>query len=521
MPPTSRYPGVYIEEIPAALSPPPGGATTTLAAFIGAARRGPVNTPLKVGSAHDYELHFGSPRAEDTLGHAVQHYFRNGGREACIVRVFNGDPAACTATLALPAGDGQLTLEAASPGSWGRHLRATVDHMTGGAADEPYFNLTLEELGAGGNAINTEVFRDLCCNPDSPRFIDAALARSSRLTRVRHGLPAGTRPDPGAVAILDGRGQPTSAATPGSDGAPVGDAELVGERHAGTGLHALEGIPFKLLCLPPPQRDTEVAPASWAEAAAYCQQRRAMLVMDAPAHWSTPPLGAELRALRERIGLTAAANVALYFPRLLFADPLAGNRAAAFAPCGAIAGVIVRNDAERGVWKAPSGESAQLLGALDGAQRLDDAQQRQLNQQGLNCLRSLPGRGWVAWGARTLAGADELGSEWKYISVRRLALFIEQGLEEALAWAAFEPNGEALWARLRREAGGFMLALMRQGAFQGGKPEEAFFVHCGRESTSPAELVEGRIVLQLGFAPIRPAEFILLRLRLPTADLAA
>ncbi|NMG65733.1 phage tail sheath family protein [Azoarcus indigens] len=520
MPPTSRYPGVYIEEIPDALVPTPG-RSSTLAAFIGGARRGPVNVPLKVGSAHDYELHFGSPRAEDTLGHAVQHYFRNGGHEACIVRVFNGDPAACTATLALPAGDKRLTLEAASPGSWGQKLRARVDHMTGGVADESYFNLTLEEMGAGGNPVNTEVFRDLCCDPGSPRFIDAALTRSSHLARVRHGLPAGTRPDPAMVAVLDEQGRPGAATTSGSDGAPVGDAELLGDQHAGTGLHALEGIPFKLLCLPPPQRDTEVAPASWAEAAAYCQQRRAMLLMDAPAHWSAPLLGAELRALRECIGLPAAANVALYFPRLLFADPLAGNRAAAFAPCGAIAGVIVRNDAERGVWKAPSGESAQLLGAQDGAQRLDDAQQWQLNQQGLNCLRSFHGRGWVVWGARTLAGADELGSEWKYISVRRLALFIEQGLEDALAWAAFEPNGEALWARLRREAGSFLLALMRQGAFQGGKPEEAFFVHCGRESTSPAELAEGHIVVQIGFAPIRPAEFILLRLRLPTADLSA
>jgi len=519
MSPTPRYPGVYIEEAPGTLSPP-ASVPTSLTAFIGAARRGPVNSAQKVSSMQDFERRFGGLHTEYMLGYAVQHYFRNGGREACIVRVFNGDPAACTAAFALPAGNQQLVLEAASPGSWGLCLRATVDHMTGGPADEAFFNLTVEELNAG-TAVSTEVFRDLCSDPASPRFIDNALARSSRLVRVRHGLPAGSRPDPAVVAVVDENGQLNPGASAGCDGDAISDAELIGGPITGTGLYALESTRFNLLCLPPPQRATDVAPATWATAAACCQRYRALLLIDAPANWSTATLGPELRALREQIGLSAAANTAIYFPRLLFADPLAGNRAAAFAPCGAIAGAIARNDAERGLWKAPSGESANLIGAQESTLPLDEPQQKLLNKQGLNCLRNFHGRGLVIWGVRTLAGADELGSEWKYIAVRRLALFIEQSLEAALAWAVFEPNGEALWARLRQEASSFMQSLLHEGAFQGSKPEEAFFVQCGRESTAPNDLAQGRIILLIGFAPIKPAEFILLRLRLLTADAAS
>jgi phage tail sheath protein FI len=176
-----------------------------------------------------------------------------------------------------------------------------------------------------------------------------------------------------------------------------------------------------------------------------------------------------------------------------------------------MAGVIARTDNDRGVWKAPAGTEATLEGAAPKF-GMNDVQTGVLNQLGINCLRSFPAYGPVSWGARTLQGADALASEWKYVPVRRTALYIENTVSEGTRWVVFEPNDEPLWSQLRMSVGTFMHDLFRQGAFAGSKPEEAYFVSCDRTTTTQGDIDRGIVHITVGFAPLKPAEFIVLNI---------
>jgi len=201
---------------------------------------------------------------------------------------------------------------------------------------------------------------------------------------------------------------------------------------------------------------------------------------------------------------------AAYFPRLRAPDPLDGFRLRAFAPSGAMAGLYARTDAQRGVWKAPAGTEA-VLGAITApAVLLDDPQHGVLNPLGLNVVRAFPVYGTVSFGARTLDGADEIASEWKYIPVRRTADYIVESLVRGLRWVVFEPNDEPLWGQIRLNIGAFMQGLFRQGAFAGRSPREAYLVKCDRETTTPDDVQRGVVNILVGFAPLRPAEFVVL-----------
>lgn len=206
-------------------------------------------------------------------------------------------------------------------------------------------------------------------------------------------------------------------------------------------------------------------------------------------------------------------NAALYFPRLRMTNPLRENRVEPFAPCGAVAGAIARTDASRGVWKSAAGSQATLRGALGLEVKLTDRENGAINRLGVNCLRQFPTTGLVVWGARTLQGADALASEWKYLAVRRTALFIEESLYRGTQWVVFEPNDEPLWAKIRFNIGAFMQNLLRQGAFQGTSPREAYFVRCDSETTTQADITNGVVNIVVGFAPLKPAEFVVIRLR--------
>ena len=238
----------------------------------------------------------------------------------------------------------------------------------------------------------------------------------------------------------------------------------------------------------------------------YCVQRRAFLIVDAPKTWTHLSVTSDPAGAVATLGLTdsAARNAAVFYPRLIDGLPA----------CGAIAGVMARTDAQRGVWKAPAGIDATLKGAGGLADILTDSANGALNQSGINALRTLPGIGSVVWGARTLRGADELADEYKYIPVRRTALFIEASLVRGLRWAALEPNGEALWAQIRLSVGAFLNGLFRQGAFQGRSPAEAYFVKCDSETTNHSDIASGVVNVLVGFAPRKPDEFILLQLQM-------
>lgn len=206
-------------------------------------------------------------------------------------------------------------------------------------------------------------------------------------------------------------------------------------------------------------------------------------------------------------------NAALFFPRLRQPNPERNNQKEDFGPGGAVAGVFARTDAYRGVWKAPAGTEATLIGVPKLVVRLTDAENDELNSLAINCLRSFPVAGPVVWGSRTLAGADQAGSEWKYIPVRRTALFIEESLYRGTKWVVFEPNDEPLWAQIRLNVGAFLQSLFRKGAFQGTTPKDAYFVKCDRQTTTPRDIDIGVVNIIVGFAPLKPAEFVVIKIQ--------
>lgn len=301
------------------------------------------------------------------------------------------------------------------------------------------------------------------------------------------------------------------------DGSEVGDAQVATGadlRGLKRGLYALDKADlFNLLVIPPYGEAVDVGAATWAAAAAYCTERRALALIDPPYRDGRWDAAARVTPAAIAAVVPRSANAALYFPRVRLANPLRGNRDEAYAPGGAVAGLLARTDAERGVWKAPAGTRAALLGVLAPDVDLNDTDSAQINALGVNGIRRFPGVGTVVWGARTLRGADTLADDYKYIPVRRTALHIEESLGRGLRWATFEPNAEPLWARIRAAVAAFLQDLFRRGAFPGALVHEAYFVKCGADTTTQDDVDRGVVNIVVGFAPLRPAEFVIIRLQ--------
>ena len=329
------------------------------------------------------------------------------------------------------------------------------------------------------------------------------------------GMAEGEGDDDGAA--MDSAGETPAGANAGSDhdssdqGAPLHDVDYID-----AGFDALRSADlFNLLCIPPDLVGGDTSPVVYRSALVLCVERRAMLLVDPPAAWvSVEAVTDEGEHGLQGLGLSGEAgrNAALYFPRLRQRDPRDPTRISTRVPCGAAAGVIARIDAHRGIWKAPAGLEASLVGVDDLAVRLEDAANGELNPLGVNCLRRFPVAGNVIWGARTLRGADRHADEYKYVPVRRLALHLQHSIERGVAWAAFEPNDEPLWAQLRLNIGAFMQHLFRQGAFQGVSPRDAYFVRCDAETTTQRDIDRGVCNIVVGFAPLKPAEFMVLQI---------
>jgi uncharacterized protein len=281
---------------------------------------------------------------------------------------------------------------------------------------------------------------------------------------------------------------------------------FIGSRADRKGIYALEGVDlFNLLCLP-----GITDPGVLADADAYCGERRAFLIVDAPLDSQKPPA---MVATITGTALPKSDHAAVYYPWIDIADPLNAGSLRTTAPCGTIAGLFARIDASRGVWKAPAGTEASLAGVLKTEYPLTDRENGTLNPLGVNCIRVLPVFGPVCWGARTLRGADQLTSEYKYVPVRRLALYLEESLYRGTQWVVFEPNDEPLWAQIRLNVGAFMQTLFRQGAFQGRTPREAYLVKCDKETTTQNDINNGIVNILVGFAPLKPAEFVIIQIQ--------
>ncbi len=426
------------------------------------------------------------------------------------------------------------------------NLRASIDLDVSedvaanmGLAKSDLFNLTVRDVTPGGPA---ERFINLSVK-ESPRRIDNVLKSNSKLVRWNGRWPPATLPaivaadddvtkaekklnelkkadpqDPAAIAAAQTELDTAKQGMTASDGIDLTINDFIPNQAQENkkGLYALEQVDiFNLLCIPPYKSTGDVDVSLISEAAAYCElKRRAMILVDPPSSWKDKKTAKDefTDTTKDNIG-TRSKNAALFFPRLKQPNPLHDGQMEDFVPCGALAGIFARTDTTRGVWKAPAGLEAVLFGVPQLSVSLTDDENGELNPLGINCLRAMPAAGRVVWGARTLQGDDRLASEWKYIPVRRTALFIEESLFRGLQWVVFEPNDEPLWAQIRLNVRAFMHSLFVQGAFQGTTPQEAYFVKCDKETTTQDDVNKGIVNIVVGFAPLKPAEFVVIKLQ--------
>jgi phage tail sheath protein FI len=391
-----------------------------------------------------------------------------------------------------------------------------------GTPDPTLFNLTVKDVGTG----RVEIFRNLVVAAGNARRVDTVLENDSLLLRAsavpgaRPGDHAAINPGENTDLFSDdfpARYEVVAAGDQADDGVALTEADITAAALEAPkrGMYALlDADLFNLLCIPPHKLNSAVDPSNSDleaglinTAMAFCAAHRAFMIVD-------PPYGSLLGdAPTFQSSVDTTNHAALYFPTLLQPNPLHDNQFEEFAPCGVVAGIMARTDSDRGVWKAPAGLEARLVGVPALSVPLTDAETGQLNPLGINCLRAMPAAGRVVWGARTMEGNDRLASEWKYIPVRRTALFLEESLYRGTQWVVFEPNDEPLWAQIRLNIGAFMQSLFRQGAFAGRTPSEAYLVKCDAETTTQDDVNRGVVNILVGFAPLKPAEFVIIKIQ--------
>ncbi len=497
MPVTTNYPGVYVEEIPSGVRTITGVATS-IATFIGWAPKGPTDSAGLVLSWSDFYRQYGGLDARSLLGYAVSQFFINGGQQAYIVRLAAGDAGAASLTLGTA-----LTVTALNPGAWANDYGVVIKNQTGGTNR---FRLQVVYAPQGATSeVVVESFENLSMVTPDPqgRYVDDVINAQSAFISV---VASGTTP-PSDTTL------PSPHLANGKDGTVL--APSTNSSSGGAFETALASVTpildhidlFNLLCVP-----GEIVTATISTLESYCEGRRAFLIADADpgitdyTQLTGPP--------------TNGKNAAFYFPWIQAPDALNQNRPGTFAPCGFVAGIYARTDATRGVWKAPAGTEATLAGVSGVAVQLNDKENGVLNPLAINCIRNFNVYGTVVWGSRTTIGNDEIGSEWKYIPVRRTALFIEESLFRALKWVVFEPNDDPLWAEIRLNVGAFMHNLFRQGAFQGQTPADAYFVKCDKETTTQNDINLGIVNILVGFAPLKPAEFVVIQIQQMAGQIA-
>ncbi len=640
MPIQPTYPGVYVEEIPSGVRTITG-VSTSIAAFIGYFKRGPVNKAVQIFNMGDFEREFGGLDILSEAGYAIQQFFLNGGAQAHVVRVASGTLNAANVTIAdTPAGAEVIRFKAIHEGTWGNNIRIRIDHDT---SEINAFNIVVSEYSNSGVLLREETWLNLSRTPTQSNFIttvindentgsqlivvDSTVAAGvppaasgtvsgphpntsvialsapvdfqveingaaagnvslqasaanyslaqlavfledalravdptnrilagasvkvmgNRLQVLSGAGPAetliafsgggatqtellldGTAIDPnlqeyllgsdaaavningGTTAQLDSSG---AAAEAGSNGTVPDSAAIIGSLNAKTGIYALEDVDlFNIMCIPRTGMASNTTfDAALSAAIAYCEEKRAFFIIETPTGIDTMQ---EIKNWKAGKGsLIRSKNAALYFPRVKIPDAMNDFRLRSVGASGTVAGLYARTDTNRGVWKAPAGTEATLKGVSKIEYILSDRENGVLNPLGINCLRNLPVYGGICWGARTMEGADALASEWKYVPVRRLALFLEESLYRGSHWIVFEPNDEPLWAQIRLNVGAFMNNLFKQGAFQGTSPREAYLVKCDRETTTQNDINLGIVNIVVGFAPLKPAEFVFIKIQ--------
>jgi uncharacterized protein len=522
---TTSYPGVYIQELPS-LVHTIQAAPTSIAVFVGFThpfRTKQTLAPVPLFSFADYQANFGgffsSPWQPDYVGQAVFQFFQNGGSSCYVV----GLPVQNYYDFSKsPAAQGQVA--AASVATTSNALTFTALQPVGIPATSPAtvplgipMQVAISNLQKSGTASNApfdtaDIVVSYGTTVETYRKIQIAnivtALQNSTLVTVQPKTPAPTAyPATGSPYSLGYSTAPQAGLTVINSG----DFEQVFADFA-----PLDKVPIFNLLVTPGITDPGVA----SEAVAYCERKRAFYIMDTPSPQTTDwDANSVVTKLAGGTALSpsppVSINAAVYYPWLQTADPVTGQPITA-PPSGFVAGIYGQEDSSVGVWKSPAGIETSLLGTtgVDPKGVMTDPQQGTLNENAIDCLRQFPGIGTVVFGARTTAGADAntAQQQWKYVAVRRMALFIEQTLYANLNWAVFQPNATPLWNALTQEVNAFMLSLFRQGAFAGDKPSQAFLVQCDSTTTTPTDVANGIVNIMVGFAPLVPAEFVVVQI---------
>jgi uncharacterized protein len=512
-------PGVYIEEIERGPRPIEGVPAST-AAFLGETERGPTR-PKLVASYNDYERLFGGVfGAGKYMPYAAHGFFENGGKRLYVCRIVGENAVAASRAF------GAATLRATGPGAWGNTICASI--TDGSTKDEDgnpvgfrlrmaYWSNPPEGFEAfdpfdseNGTTLSRptiiEDFDDLSVDRDSPDFYEKRLGTAAEPISALAWLDSGgrlppPRPDNGDWDVLAN----------GLDDAAHGVDDFVGDkvglRESVQGLEALKLDAFRDVALvhaPYPGGDVD---AIHEKIISHCEDNRfRFAVLDCEPNNSNP---ADVNP-REDLP-TDTSYAALYYPWVVVSDSQSGARIKV-PPGGYALGVYARTDTERGVFKAPANEI--VRGVVDLEYEVNDEQQGELNPRGVNVIRKFPGRGIRIWGARTLTS----NALWKYVSVRRLFIFLERSIYEGTQWVVFEPNDEQLWARVKDAVRLFLRSQWRSGALFGLSEDEAFFISCDRTTMSQDDILSGRLICEIGVAPVRPAEFVIFRIFQQTAE---
>lgn len=518
--PEYLHPGVYIEEIERGPRPIEGVATST-AAFLGETERGPTK-PRLVTSYNDYKRWFGGVfGASKYMPYAVSGFFENGGRRAFISRIVANPAQAATATF------GDLIVNAVGPGPFGNRIFVEIKASTTTVPDpaQPnanppasvpvgfrvqvaYWSSTPPGF-TGFNPITdtktlprpalVEDFDDLVFDEASADYFMKRVNDNSALIAL--SLVANPAQPPNAAAatsLLAGGGDAGTLPTTVDYQGKNNDPSLK------TGLDALLLDDYREVAL---VYEPGVTDKSYlTDLITHCEnQRYRFAVIDCAPNAGDPG------SLDPRTNIQETQYAAFYYPWIWISDPQTGARRKV-PPGGHMLGIYARTDIERGVFKAPANEV--VRGALDLEYAVDEATQDILNPRGVNAIRNFPGRGTLLWGARTLSS----NSLWRYVPVRRLFIFLEHSIYDGTQWVVFEPNDERLWARVIDTITLFLRGQYRAGALMGATEKEAFFVTCDRTTMTQDDILNGRLVCEIGIAPVRPAEFVIFRIFQNTAE---
>ncbi|NEA19875.1 phage tail sheath family protein [Streptomyces halstedii] len=495
--PSYLTPGVYVEEVQSGARPIEG-VGTAVAAFVGFAQTGPFHEPTLVTNWDQYVQTFGTFSPDTYLSHAVYGYFANGGGTAYVVRI--GGPAQgaepeAGARPVEPVAIGGF-LVAARPGA-GTDLSVEVADAEGENPPEDRFRLLVRQSGKVVETYEASTRK-------SVKGYLVNQARDSKLIEVTEQTGvAPSRPERQSVGLA-------SAPAPNAGVARLDAAEYVGDAAARTGFAGLEAIDEITMVAVPDlmsayrrgDLDAEGVKTVQLAVISHCEQMGdRVAVLDTP-----PSMNAQrVRTWRNEDTGFDSRYATVYYPWVKVFDPASG-RNAMVPPSGHVAGVWARSDAERGVHKAPANEV--IRGAVDLELRLSKGEQDLLNPIGVNCVRAFPGRGIRIWGARTLSSDPA----WRYLNVRRLFNYLEESILLGTQWVVFEPNDDRLWSSIRRNVTAFLTEEWRRGALFGRTAEEAFYVKCDRQNNSQESIDLGRVVCEIGVAPVKPAEFVVFRL---------